>query len=154
MTKARKRKSGSLAEQILNPASLEKIALWLENAGVGSIEIETEDGRLVRIVAGEDATSRDAGHDPAASAATEPPRVRPAAAPIAGHVLPVHPARDAAEATIGASVVPEQIIGFVRVGPLIMPIRAETAGTLDACLVEPGDLVGYGDTVFLIEPAQ
>ncbi|WEX79394.1 hypothetical protein PYH37_006293 (plasmid) [Sinorhizobium numidicum] len=154
MTKARKRKSGSLAEQILDPATLEKIAFWLEQAGVGSIEIEAGDGRLVRIVAGEDATSPDAGVGPAASVPTEPATVRPAKAPIAGHFLPMHPARNAAESTIGASVFPEQIVGFVRVGPLIMPICAEGAGTLDACIVESGDLVGYGDTVFLIEPAQ
>ncbi|WP_081159305.1 hypothetical protein [Ensifer aridi] len=154
MTKGRKRKSGSLAEQILDPATLEEIALWLENAGVASIEIETGDGRLVRIVAGEDTTSHGAGMDRLVLVPTEPASVRPAKAPIAGHFLPVHPAREAAEATIGASVLPEQIVGFVRVGPLIMPICAEEAGTLDACTVESGDLVGYGDSVFLIEPAQ
>ncbi|WP_085032538.1 hypothetical protein [Ensifer aridi] len=154
MTKARKRKSGILAEQILDPATLEKIAFWLEHADVSSIEIETGDGRLIRVVVGEAAPSRDAGVDPAASVPMEPASVRPAKAPIAGHFLPMHPARDVAEATIGASVFPEQIVGFVRVGPLIMPIRAEGEGTLDACTVESGDLVGYGDTVFLIEPAQ
>ena len=154
MMKGRKRKSGSLAAQMLDPATLEKIALWLEGAGVASIEIETEDGRLVRIVTGEDAALRDAGVDPVASVPAEPHSVRPAKAPIAGHFLPVHPARDTAEAAIGASVFPEQILGFVGVGPLIMPIRAEEAGTLRACTVGPGDLVGYGDTVFLIEPAQ
>jgi biotin carboxyl carrier protein len=154
MMKGRKRKSGLLAAQVLDPASIEKIALWLEGAGVASIEIETEDGRLVRIVTGEDAASPEAGREPASSVATKLPIGRPAKAPIAGHFLPVHPGRDAAEAAIGASVFPEQIVGFVGIGPLIMPIRAEEAGTLRACTVGPGDLVGYGDTVFLIEPAQ
>ncbi len=151
MTKGRKRKSGSIAEQILDPATLGKIALWLEDAGVDSIEIETEGGRLVRIVAGAGISSDGAGD---ADVSVSRNSAKPAKAPIAGHFLPVHPARDAAEATIGTAVFPEQIIGFLRVGPLIMPIDTEEAGTLDGCVVEPGSLVGYGDTVFLIEPAQ
>lgn len=154
MTRLRKRKSGSLAKQLFDPATLGEIALWLENAGVGSIEFETEDGRLVRIVAGEGTSSYDAGKERRISVPLRPLGERPAKAPFVGHFLPVHPARDAAEVAIGAFVFPGQIIGFVRVGPLIMPVQAEEAGTLDGCVIEPGDLVGYGDTVFLIEPAQ
>ncbi|PDT46483.1 hypothetical protein CO661_17970 [Sinorhizobium fredii] len=152
MTKGRKRKSGSITEQIFDPATLEKIVGWLEEAGVDSIEIETEGGRLMRIVAGMGTASDGAGETPDVSVSQDD--ARPARAPIAGHFLPVHPAREAAEATIGSAVLAEEIIGFVGLGPLIMPIHAEDAGTLNDCVAEPGSLVGYGDTVFLIEPAQ
>ncbi|MET4691319.1 hypothetical protein [Sinorhizobium fredii] len=152
MTKGRKRKSGSITEQIFDPATLAKIAGWLEDAGVDSIEIETEGGRLMRIVAGTGTASDGAGEAPDVSVSQD--EARPAKAPIAGHFLPVHPARDAAEATIGSAVLAEEIIGFVGIGPLITPIHAADAGTLNDCVVEPGSLVGYGDAVFLIEPAQ
>jgi biotin carboxyl carrier protein len=152
MTKARKRKNGSIAEKMLDPATLQQIALWLDDAGVTSIEIETEGGRFVRIAAGAGVTSNDAGVD--ADVPVSQDSVRPAKAPIAGHFLSVHPARDAAEAAPGAAVFGEQIIGFVRIGPLLMPVQVEEAGTLDACVAEPGGLVGYGDTVFRIEPGQ
>lgn len=144
MTKGRKRKS-AITGQIFDPATLEKIAGWLEDAGVDSIEIETEGGRLMRIVAGTGAAADGAGE--ALDASVTQDDARPAKAPIAGHFLPVHPGRDAAEATIGSTVSPEEIIGFVGIGPLIMPIRAEDAGTLKDCVVEPGSLVGYGDKI-------
>ena len=152
MTKGRKRKNGTIAEQIFEPATLAKIAGWLEVAGVDSIEIETEGGRLLRIVAGAGTASDGAGEAPDVSISQDD--ARPAKAPIAGHFLPLHPAREAAEATVGSAVLAEEIIGFVGIGPLIMPIHAEDAGTLNDCVVEPGSLVGYGDTVFLIEPAK
>ncbi|TCN33323.1 biotin carboxyl carrier protein [Sinorhizobium americanum] len=148
----RKRKGGSIAEEILDPATLKKVALWLDDAGVNSVEIETEDGRLVRIVAGAGVSTDDVASNPDISVARN--RAQPVKAPIAGHFLPVHPARDRAEATVGAAVVADEIIGFVKIGPLVMPLRVEEAGRLEGCGIEPGALVGYGDTVFLIEPAQ
>ena len=150
MTKLRKRKSGTVGAQMLDPAVLGKIALWLEDAGVNSVEIETEGGRSMRIVAGDGTAAPGSGPDAAVSRTS----ARPAKAPIAGHFLSVHPARDSAEATVGTPVFADQIVGFVRIGPLIMPIHAEAAGTLDGCVIEPGSLVGHGDTIFLVEHAQ
>jgi acetyl-CoA carboxylase biotin carboxyl carrier protein len=153
MMKRAKRQARAMTEDFTDPAVMQQIAVWLENAGASAIEIETEDGRHVRIVMDED-TSLHADDRPRETVPMAHASVTAAKAPFAGHFLDAHPARAtpaAAQDTAGAA---GDIVGFVKVGPLLMPVRTPVAGTLNECLVKAGDLVGYRDPIFLIEPAQ
>ncbi len=47
---------------------------------------------------------------------------------------------------------PVDIIGFIRVGPVLLPLRAGRAGILAKRLAEPDALVGFGDPLFEIGP--
>lgn len=48
----------------------------------------------------------------------------------------------------GDNVHPHQIIGFLELGEIRFAIEADRAGLIAAKPVRPGDLVGYGETVF------
>ncbi|HEY0123976.1 MAG TPA: hypothetical protein VGC14_19885 [Rhizobium sp.] len=143
----------AMTEDFTDPAIMQQIAAWLENAGASAIEIETEDGRHVRIVMNEE-VSRRADDGPRDMAPTAPASVTAAKAPFAGHFLDAHPARGTPAAAEDTAVTAGDIVGFIKVGPLLMPVRAPDAGRLNECSVKAGDLVGYGDTIFSIEPAR
>lgn len=151
--KRAKRQAKAMTEDFTDPAVMQEIAAWLESAGASAIEIETEDGRHVRIVM-DDAASLRADHGQRDVVATVPASILTAKAPFAGHFLDAYPARGAPEAAEDTAVAAGDIVGFVKVGPLLMSVRSPEAGTLNECPVRTGDLVGYGDTIFSIEPAQ
>ncbi|WP_286203019.1 acetyl-CoA carboxylase biotin carboxyl carrier protein [Rhizobium lusitanum] len=142
-----------MTEDFTDPAVMQQIATWLESAGASAIEVETEDGRHVRIVMDDEASLR-ADDGPRDMVPTAPASVVAAKASFAGHFLDTHPARGTPAAAEGMAVTAGDIVGFTKVGPLLMPVRAPDAGTLNEYLVKAGALVGYGDTIFSIEPAQ
>ncbi|CAN7695392.1 hypothetical protein LJR251_005564 [Rhizobium rhizogenes] len=142
-----------MTEDLTDPAVIQQIATWLESAGASAIEIETEDGRHVRIVMDGEASRRfDDG--PRDMVPMAPASVMAAKAPFAGHFLDVHPACGTPAVAEDTAITAGDIVGFIKVGPLLLPVRAPDAGTLNECSVKAGDLVGYGDTIFSIEPAQ
>lgn len=153
MMKRAKRPTKRMTEDLTDPSVMREIAAWLESAGASAIEIETEDGRHLRIVMDEEpALPTEKGtHD---TVPAVPASVTAAKAPFAGHFLDTHPARETPAAAQDTAVAAGDIVGFVRVGPLLMPVRAFSAGRPNECSVKAGDLVGYGDTIFSIEPAQ
>ncbi|WP_246754602.1 MULTISPECIES: hypothetical protein [Rhizobium] len=142
-----------MTEDLTDPSVMREIASWLETAGASAIEIETEDGRHLRIVMDEEAALH-ADKGPRDMVPAMPARVTIAKAPFAGHFLDAHPARDTPAAAQDTAAAAGDIVGFVKVGPLLMAVRAAEAGMLNECSVEAGNLVGYGDTIFSIEPAQ
>lgn len=153
MMKRAKRTAKAMTEDFTDPAIMQQIAAWLENSGASAIEIETEDGRHVRIVMDGEVTLR-ADNGPRDVVSMVPVSITAAKAPFAGHFLDAHPARGTPAAAEDTAVAAGDIVGFVKVGPLLLPVRAPDAGTLNACSVKAGDLVGYGDPIFSIEPAQ
>ncbi|WP_047459283.1 hypothetical protein [Rhizobium rhizogenes] len=153
MMKRAKRTAKAMTEDFTDPAIMQQIAAWLENAGASAIEIETEDGRHIRIVM-DDEVSHHIDDGLRDVAPTMPAHVAAAKAPFAGHFLDAHPARGMPAAAEDTAITAGDILGFVKVGPLLLPVRAPEAGTLNECPVKAGDLVGYGDPIFSIEPAQ
>ncbi|MGV1835740.1 hypothetical protein ACQZ6C_13345 [Rhizobium rhizogenes] len=153
MMKRAKRQAKAMTEDFTDPAVMQEIAAWLESAGASAIEIETGEGRHVRIVMDQAASLR-ADDGPRDTVATSPASVKAAKAPFAGHFLDAHPARGTPAAAQDTAVAVGDIVCFVKVGPLLLPVRTPGAGTLNECPVKAGDLVGYGDTIFSIEPAQ
>ena len=72
-------------------------------------------------------------------------------APIAGHFCVEHPAAPVAPQTLPRSVSEADILGFVRIGHVLLPLRAGRSGVLTKLLAEPGALIGFGDPLFEIE---
>ncbi|MBB3612691.1 hypothetical protein [Rhizobium sp. BK602] len=152
MRRPKKQPTGMTAA-LTDPAVIGEILGWLEAAGVDAIEIETEGGPFIRIVAGASSPPAAAGAiaDEPSPTRSAPPAVK---APVAGHFVAAHSGNDIVLAGEGTPVLPDQIVGFVTIGPMLVPVRVPESGILGKCGVETGALVGYGDTLFPVEAAQ
>lgn len=153
MMKRPKRQPAGMNTALTDPAVIGEILGWLEAAGIDAIEIETEGGPFVRIVSGAPAITPDDVRTTAGEPSPARPAPHPVKAPFAGHFIVAHPAGDVV-AKEGSAVQADHIVGFVRVGLMLVPARVPESGVLGKCRVETGALVGYGDTLFLVEPVQ
>ncbi|PDT10302.1 acetyl-CoA carboxylase [Rhizobium sp. M1] len=127
-----------------DPATIAFLTDALTAAGVEGLEISRPDGQL-RIV-----TSGEGGAQVAVLRAPgSPPVVMKA--PLAGHFCAEHPAAAATPQTLPRSVSDADLLGFIRVGHVLLPLRAGRSGVLTRLLAEPGALVGFGDPLFEIE---
>lgn len=122
-----------------DPALIDTLAGWLEQSGAREIEITTADGQALKIVLGA------AGKAGAAAAPRgEDVRVK---APLAGHF------RLAGDSQAGRTVEAGEILAFVEVGPVRLPVVAPAAGRLGDIHAGDGDAVGYGAILFTVESA-
>lgn len=129
-----------------DPASLAALADMLTAAGVDGLEIITPDTQVQLLVstAGKAAT-------PAAEIAASPKDAAVRAvvkAPIAGHF---HASHSTGADRFPCAVAADDVVGFVRIGPILVPVPAGRNGSLTAPLVEEDALVGFGDPLFEIE---
>lgn len=124
-----------------DPETIAFLAAALEAAGVDGIEIDQR-ARRVRII-----VERGAPHQSSRTAQSSV-----ATAPIAGIFCRDHPATIAPPFELPREVVSGDMLGFVRVGPVVLPVRASETGVLTRFAAEDGSLVGYGDPLFEIEP--
>ncbi|MBP1860348.1 acetyl-CoA carboxylase [Rhizobium herbae] len=133
-----------------DPAVIASLAAALEAAGVDGIEIE-QDARKVRIVIERGILGAVPQVDASqhSSAATHAISV---AAPTAGLFCSAHPASVAPPLELPREVVPGEMLGFIRVGPILLPVKASGTGILMRSLAGDGSLVGYGEPLFEIEP--
>ncbi|MBY5556232.1 acetyl-CoA carboxylase [Rhizobium leguminosarum] len=124
----------------------------LTAAGVNGLEISQPDGQL-RIVVAE-----KGGAQISSTEATPPaPGFAPGSAstvvkaPMAGRFCVEHPAASAVPQNLPRSVSDADIVGFVGVGHILLPLRPGRSVILTRLLAEPGALVGFGDPLFEIE---
>ena len=120
-----------------DPAIIAAISEALSQAGVDGIEIERGQEKLRIVVE----------HNGAASVivdAAKTAQTNTAKAPLAGMF---QPASGASPREVAAG----EILGFIRVGPVLLPVKAPQAGVLTRALAEKDVLVGYGDPLFEIE---
>lgn len=128
-----------------DPAVIGRLTAALETAGIESIEITRPDqSLLIRLSA--------SGHGPArqvrssrTDAAVTPVVIK---APMAGEFWWSDLSRTGA---LGASSATDTI-GFLRVGPNLLPITAGPSKRLRRHLVEQGTIVGFGDPIAEVEP--
>ena len=71
-------------------------------------------------------------------------------APMAGRFYVEHPG-SATPQKLPRSGSDADVVGFVGVGHVLLPLRASRSGVLIRLLAEPGALVGFGDPLFEIE---
>ncbi|WP_275791319.1 acetyl-CoA carboxylase [Pararhizobium gei] len=120
-----------------DPSAIAAISEALTKAGVDGIEIERGAQKLRIVVERTGAASVLV--DAAKTAETNIVK-----APLAGVFQPV-------PGTLTREVGPGEILGFIRVGPVLLPVKAPKAGVLAHILAEHGALVGYGHPLFETE---
>ncbi|MBY4611654.1 acetyl-CoA carboxylase [Rhizobium sp. 9T] len=127
-----------------DPATIAFLTEALRAAGVKGLEISRPDGQLRIVISGEGGAQVAALRAPGS-----PPVV--VKAPLAGHFCAEHPAAAVTPQTLPRSVSDADLLGFIRVGHVLLPLRAGRSGVLTRLLAEPGALVGFGDPLFEIE---
>ncbi|MGO8021018.1 acetyl-CoA carboxylase biotin carboxyl carrier protein [Rhizobium leguminosarum] len=135
-----------------DPATIALLSEALTAAGVDGLEISQPGGQLRIIVAGESG-ARISSTEVAPPAPGFAPSFASAIvkAPMAGRFCVEHPATSAARQNLPRSVSDADIVGFVGVGHILLPLRAGHSGVLIRLLAEPGALVSFGDPLFEIE---
>ncbi|MFB9949042.1 hypothetical protein ACFFP0_09305 [Rhizobium puerariae] len=135
-----KKRSHSIS-RYSEPDIIAELTAHLGRCNVSTIEIQTADGEL-KIVAPVRAQDAAAMRNTTALPVQEGTIL--ARAPIAGVFLASHPLRPAKASQQGVAVGQGEVVGFVKIGPMLAPVLAEKAGTVGAIVAEPETLVGYG----------
>ncbi|ARO26569.1 acetyl-CoA carboxylase [Rhizobium sp. S9] len=131
-----------------DPATIALLTQALTAAGVDGLEISRPGAQLRIIISGEG--------EARISATEAAPRAPGSAqtvvkAPMAGRFCVEHPAASAVPQNLPRSLSDTDILGFIRVGDVLLPLRAGGSGVMTRLLAAPGALVGYGDPLFEIE---
>lgn len=126
-----------------DPATLAALTDMLIAAGVEGLEITTPDTQVKLVV-----PSSGKAVIPPKAASAQPTSATTVKAPIAGlfYFAPPtggdkFPRRVAADA----------VVGFIRIGHVLVPVIAGRAGLVTGQLAEQDALVGFGDPLFEIE---
>ncbi|MBW9088859.1 acetyl-CoA carboxylase [Rhizobium wenxiniae] len=128
-----------------DPAIIERLTAALEAAGVDGIEITRRDqSLLIRLLGAANGPVRQLRSEKANAAGA----VSIVKAPMAGEFWPSDLSRTGVPAVSAAN----DTVGFLRVGPILLPVVAGPAKRLRRHLVEPGTIVGFGDPIAEIEP--
>lgn len=130
-----------------DPATIAFLTDALTAAGVAGLEISRPDGQIRIVISGEGGARIGSSEATPRASGSAPEVVK---APLAGHFCAKHPAAVTPQ-TLPRSVSAADILGFVRVGHVLLPLRAGRSGVLTRLLAEPGVLVGFGDPLFEIE---
>ena len=128
---------------------------WLEASGASELEITTQDGKALKIVLGAGPRPMPLHNATVVPVEMPEPAGRPVKAPIAGLFRDRHSAAEASPLSgEGRALEAGAIVGFVEVGPVLLPVVAPEAAVVAEVLARTGDLVGYGDTILTTEPVR
>jgi biotin carboxyl carrier protein len=125
-----------------------QFAAWLTGTDIARLELHTARGVLVvrRDGAAVESPEVDATPEPGAPTVTHP-----VTAPSVGLFLHRHPMRheidDPPLARVGRVVRAGEIVGFLRIGTLLLPVRAPHSGVIADVAATHGEIVGYGTTL-------
>jgi biotin carboxyl carrier protein len=122
-------------------------------AGVDELEIKGPGIHLRLVVAsgsGQGSPSASARTAPVATGAA-PSAVFIVKAPMAGYFCPSSSIASSPGARHPCGVGQADIVGFVRVGPVLLPIPAGRSGRLSKQLAVTDALVGFGEPLFEME---
>jgi acetyl-CoA carboxylase biotin carboxyl carrier protein len=114
---------------------------WLEATDIDQLELTGPSVSLLLRRAGGGAAPLAAG-----------PALVEVRAASPGLFLDRHPLSGRPLVETGEEVAAGDDLGCLRVGALLLPVRAPQAGLVAARPCTPGTLVGYGDTLFRLRP--
>ncbi|MGV1760449.1 acetyl-CoA carboxylase [Rhizobium sp. A22-96] len=133
-----------------DPSLIAALTDALTAAGVNGIEISRPTGKLRIVVSKvEGAQVRLTGNTQQNLVGMPLSIIK---APMAGRFYPSHPTASDAAMHLPRMVSEQDMIGFIRIGSILLPIAAGRSGSLTRHLAEPNALVGFGDPLFEIEP--
>jgi biotin carboxyl carrier protein len=146
---ASEEEGGMSAIDFSDPAIIATLADALTAAGVDGLEI-SKPGVNLRIV-----VSKGMGAQVSVAGNAQPSVTVTASAvkaPMAGHFHPLPPPGSDEIEPLPRTVSSHDVIGFIRIGFVRLPILAGRSGLLTRQLAEPETLVGFGDPLFEIGP--
>lgn len=126
-----------------DPVTIAALSDALTRAGVEGLEITTRDGH-VRIVV---STNKDIEVSHLKIAPGNSADNVVIKAPIAGHFRPVAVENDEDAREISQG----EILGFMAIGPILVPLVATHSGLLRRQLIAPETLTGFGTPLFEIQ---
>lgn len=133
-----------------DPSTIAALTDALTAAGVDGIEISKPAGKLRIVVSKVEGAQVSLTGGTRQNLAAMPSTI--VKAPMAGRFCPSHPSASDAAAHLPRGVSGQDVIGFIRIGSVLLPIAAGRAGSLTRQVAEPDALVGFGDPLFEIEP--
>ncbi|WP_311273422.1 MULTISPECIES: acetyl-CoA carboxylase [unclassified Rhizobium] len=130
-----------------DPATIAALTDALTAAGVDGLEITGRDGHLRIVIATNKSVQLDR-----VTVQNERSAVL-VKAPMAG-IFCLSNTSSNEPPLISRKVSAMDVIGFLRIGPVLLPVAAGHNGSLTKQLAETNALVGFGDPLFEIEPAS
>lgn len=89
-----------------------------------------------------------------AAPAPKPKQLRPINSPGLGAFMPGHPLADQPYVQPGSAVDAGDIVGLLAIGPVLLPVKAPCSGLIRSVIRRQGEVVGYDDQLFDIEPVE
>ena len=123
-----------------------QLSAWLAEAGIAELELIGPSSRLRLSLDGDQA--QFAGIEPSDEAEAEI-----IIASTVGVFLHRHPMSDVPLAPEGSPVRADQVVGLLRVGPLLVPVAAPKDGIVTAMLAPHEAVVGYGAELIAFHPS-
>ncbi len=123
------------------PADIERLSAWLAATDISSLELREPSGTLRLERCGE-AVSIDTTCANTPETSMHPAETIRAETP--GIFLHGHPMATCSLVEVGVEVVQGQMIGLLRVGVVLLPVRASQAGRIEGYWAEDGAAVEYG----------
>ena len=120
---------------------IKQLSAWMNQRGIDLLELTTPEASL--------SLQRDAS-DPVAAGPIQESRYHELTAPSPGRYLDRHPLSTQPLVTSGTSVEAGQLVGFLQVGALLLPLRSTRAGRIVSLPRSPGDTLGYGSVVMCL----
>ena len=125
---------------------IKQLSAWISQRGIDLLELTTPEASLsLQRVAAAPVAAERAAADPAQGS-----RHHELAAPSPGRYLDRHPLSTQPLVISGASVEAGQLVGFLQIGALLLPLRSAHAGRIVSLPHCPGDTLGYGNVVMCL----
>ncbi|UVH58662.1 acetyl-CoA carboxylase biotin carboxyl carrier protein subunit [Variovorax paradoxus] len=121
-----------------------QLAAWLAGTDIGLLELRTPEGTLRLGRQGDEIVEL-----PDEEAEPELLNIH---APSLGVFLQSHPMATTSLVRIGQRVEAGQIVGLLKIGPLLLPVTAPQAGIVDNIHADDATAVGYGAPLFDLHP--
>ncbi|MDE1169392.1 MAG: acetyl-CoA carboxylase biotin carboxyl carrier protein subunit [Pseudomonas sp.] len=131
----------------MNLQEIRQLARWLSAANLSGLQI-TRPGFELTLRRGSAAPAQAAVAVQTQVAAVSDAPTASVKASGPGHFFSHHPDERSAWVKAGDEVQAGQLLGVLRIGHLMLPVRSDQAGRVSAVRAAEGEQVGYGQPLF------